>query len=80
MRVDVCWLVAFATCAAVQAFADDTPSPVAADTVDIDFLEYLGTLVREGDEWLDASDIAPPAEMPHVANDDPLGLPPEWEN
>jgi hypothetical protein len=54
-----------------------TPDDAAAD---LELLEYLGTLVQDGDEWVDPSDIAPRQDEAPPPDDDPLGLPPEWED
>jgi hypothetical protein len=64
------WLVALSLCAALPARAEEA-------TPDLDFLEYLGTLVAEGDGWIDAQDVAPPEEPTTAAQT--MGLPPEWE-
>jgi hypothetical protein len=63
----------------VPAIAAESPAPDGS-APDLAFLEYLGTLVRDGDEWVDPSDIAPRRDEAPPPEDDPLGLPPEWED
>jgi hypothetical protein len=39
--------------------AEDTPeAPGAGDVPELEFLEYLGTLVRLDEDWVDANDVA----------------------
>jgi hypothetical protein len=68
MRADGRRLLAlFVLAGAMQsALAADPSSPEATideAPPDLDFLEYLGTLVREGDAWIDGSDLRGPLEI-----------------
>jgi hypothetical protein len=50
---------------AVLLFAPRTQAQdagVAAAPPDLEFLEYIGSLVREGDGWVDPTDLRGPAE------------------
>ena len=72
-------LLFIALCVAVPATADEPPAATDDAAMDLEFLEYLGTLVHDGDEWVDPSDVAPPEETSSRAAQT-LGLPPEWED
>ena len=60
MRADhATFMLAMVLAAAPTSAQEAPPSPPGPD---FEFLEYLGSLVREGDTWIDPTDLRWPAE------------------
>ena len=61
MRVDHATLAILALLLAAEPTSSQEPS-APPPAPDLEFLEYLGSLVKEGDAWIDPTDLRGPAE------------------